>query len=91
MTPSESENGGRENPSANTAAPARRALHLVIVLLVLEGAAYAISRMAPAMAALMRPIYLLLIVLFAIPIWHASRHRTGHDRRHRERRHQTSK
>lgn len=89
MTPLESENELREGE--NAAAPARRALHLVLILLVLEGAAYAISRMAPAMAALMQPIYVLLLLLFAYPIWHASRHRTGQDRRHRDRRHQTSK
>ena len=91
MMPSESETAAREETNANTVASARRALHLIVILLVLEAAAYAISRMAPAMAALMRPIYVLLVVLFALPIWHASRHRTGHDRRHRERRHQTSK
>ncbi len=82
MTPAES-----EQRTPNAAAPVRRALHLVIVLVVLEAAAYVIGRMAPAMAGLMRPIYVLLLVSFAFPIWHASRHRTGHDRRHSERRH----
>ncbi|HVX40853.1 MAG TPA: hypothetical protein VHB25_14880, partial [Gemmatimonadaceae bacterium] len=80
MIPSESERTGQGDAAetaGNAVAPARRALHLGIILAVLEAAAYAIGRMAPAMAALMRPIYVLLLLLFAYPIWHATRHRTG--------------
>jgi hypothetical protein len=45
----------------------------------------AIVKLSPALGVLMRPIYVIVAILFGLAIWHGERRRT--DRRHGDRRH----
>ncbi|MDB4874362.1 MAG: hypothetical protein JWM41_808 [Gemmatimonadetes bacterium] len=59
-----------------------RMIRLAVLGLVAEMAVFATGYIAPAMTTLLRPIYILVAVLFLFALWHAARRRPGHDRRH---------
>ena len=64
-----------------------RILRYVAVIALIELGLFAIGYFAPAMRTLLGPVYLIVPLLFVIPIWHASRTRgPGHDRRRSDRR-----
>jgi heme A synthase len=63
----------------------RRVVGLVITGLVIEIGLVIVVQLAPALRVIMHPVYLVVAVLFALAIWHASRRRE--DRRHGDRRH----
>ena len=65
-----------------------RFLRYVALVAVIEAALFFVGYLAPAMQTLLKPVYLLVLAVFVIPIWHATRKRAaGHDRRHADRRH----
>lgn len=61
-------------------------LRIVIGGVVIELALAIVAHLAPAVAALMRPVYWIVAVICLIGIAHAWRKRSGHDRRVRKRR-----
>jgi len=61
-------------------------LRIVIGGVVIELALAIIAHLAPAVAALLRPVYWIVAGICAIGIAHAWRRRSGHDRRVRNRR-----
>jgi hypothetical protein len=63
----------------------KRMAKLLIAALVVEAGLFALNRLAPAMAALIRPAYLITAVAFGFVIWR-SRDRSGRDRRRDNRR-----
>ncbi|HXT14853.1 MAG TPA: hypothetical protein VN706_04445 [Gemmatimonadaceae bacterium] len=64
----------------------RRIIIIAVITVIVEGALFAIARIAPALAGLIRPVYLVVLACTAITGWHALRRRPGHDRRHSDRR-----
>jgi uncharacterized membrane protein YuzA (DUF378 family) len=64
----------------------RRIFLLIAAALLLEAVLFAIARISPAMAGLMRSAYIVVGLLAVIVIVHASRRREGSDRRQDERR-----
>lgn len=62
----------------------RRIVALVAGGLVVEAALLGVVKLAPAMAVIMQPVYLVVAILFALAIWHGGRRRA--DRRHGDRR-----
>jgi hypothetical protein len=60
---------------------------LLIAGLVIEGALLAITRLSPAFAVIMRPVYAIVAAAFGLAIWHAARRRE--ERRHEDRRRAT--
>jgi len=63
----------------------KRIVGLLVGGLVVEAALVAIVKLAPALAVIMRPVYVIVAILFGVAIWHSERRRT--DRRHGDRRH----
>ena len=59
-----------------------RMLRLAVLAIVSELAVFAVGHIAPAMATLLLPVYILVAALFAVAMWHAARRRPGHERRH---------
>jgi hypothetical protein len=53
----------------------RRLVGLLIAGLVIEGALLAITRLSPAFAVIMRPVYAIVAAAFGLAIWHAARRR----------------
>ena len=51
-----------------------------------ELALWLLTRFMPAMRGLMRPVYVAVAVAFGLALYHAARRRSGHDRRHGDRR-----
>jgi hypothetical protein len=74
------------SPRASSDPPrTKRIVALVVGGLVVEAVLLAIVTLSPALAVLMRPIYVIVAILFGLAIWHGERRRT--DRRHGDRRH----
>jgi hypothetical protein len=63
-----------------------RVLKLAIGLVIVEALLLVLAYLAPAMRVLLRPVYVVVAIIFAVAILHA-RGRNGEDRRHGERRH----
>jgi len=72
--------------------PSRRRLRRIVSLLlgglVIEAALVGVVRLSPALRVIMRPVYLIVAVVFMLAIWHVSRRREN--RRHGDRRHAAS-
>lgn len=64
-----------------------RVLKLAIGLILIEAGLVLIGYISPAMRALLRPVYFVVALVFAIAIIHGARGRNGDDRRQEERRH----
>jgi len=64
-----------------------RILRLALGLIVIEAGLVIVGHVAPAMRALIRPVYLIVVLVFAVAMLQAARGRNGDDRRHGERRH----
>lgn len=67
-------------------ARATRIFWIVLITVVIEVGLYIVVRLGPAMAHLMRPVYVVVAVICAFTVWHALRRRPGNDRRHADRR-----
>jgi hypothetical protein len=67
----------------------RRAVVLIGIAIAAEIAMRWLAWRAPAFRPLVRPLYWIVPIAFALAIWHAVRKRSGHDRRHSDRRHET--
>lgn len=65
----------------------KRVIGLSITGIVIEGACVGLVWLSPALGVFMRPVYVVVGVIFAVMIWHAWRGRSGGDRRQEERRH----
>lgn len=63
---------------------------LTVAGLAVEAALFAVARLAPAMAGLMRPLYAGVGGVLAYALWHAAHARRGGDRRRQDRRHESS-
>jgi hypothetical protein len=63
----------------------KRIVGLIIGGLAVEAVLLAIVELSPALRVLMRPVYVIVAILFGLAIWHSERRRT--DRRHGDRRH----
>ena len=63
----------------------KRVVGLVVAALVVEAGLLFVVSLAPAVAVIMHPVYLLVAAAFGVAIWHAARRRE--DRRHGDRRH----
>ena len=63
-----------------------RVIKLAIGLILIEAILVFIGYWTPVYRALIRPVYLVVAVVFAIAIVHGARGRNGGDRRHQERR-----
>jgi len=67
-----------------------RMLRVVLAGVALEAILLGIAQIAPALRLLVRPLYVLLAVGVLVAVWQAARKkRTGHDRRHSDRREDT--
>jgi len=64
-----------------------RVLKLAIGLIVIEAGLVFLGYWTPVYRALIRPVYLVVAIVFAVAILHRARGRNGGDRRHTERRH----
>ena len=65
----------------------RRVTTLAVIGIAAEGALFALSRLAPAMAGLVRPLYAAIAGVLVFNLWHAARRRgPGLDRRRGDRR-----
>jgi protein-S-isoprenylcysteine O-methyltransferase Ste14 len=64
----------------------RRIAVITGIAVVVELALMFVARLAPAMAGLMRPAYVLVAVIAVLMLWNAWRRRDGSDRRQDERR-----
>jgi hypothetical protein len=64
----------------------RRVTLLAMAGVAGEIALYVLAKHAPAMAGLIRPLYVTLAAVLAYQIWHAAQRRQGHDRRQVDRR-----
>ena len=64
-----------------------RVLKLAIGLIVIEAGLVFVGYLTPAVRALLRPVYFVVALSFAIAIIHGARGRNGDDRRHEQRRH----
>ncbi|HEY4130734.1 MAG TPA: hypothetical protein VGM50_08950 [Gemmatimonadaceae bacterium] len=71
-------------------ARAKRIFWIVVITLVVEVGLYIVGILGPALRGLTRPVYLLVLIVALITIWHALRRRPGHDRRHGDRRSRTN-
>jgi hypothetical protein len=66
-----------------------RIARLAIIGIIAEAALFALERLAPAMSALVRPMYPAVAGVLVYGLWHAMHSRTGGDRRREERRQPT--
>jgi heme A synthase len=73
-------------PDASPVQPrVRRVVGFVVAGLVVEAGLLTVAKLAPSLAVIMHPVYVVVAVLFGLVIWHASRRRE--DRRQGDRRH----
>ena len=64
----------------------KRALHVAIIGVAIEVLLLIVGMLSPAMGPLLRPMYLVVAVIFLVAVWQAARPRTGRDRRQTDRR-----
>jgi hypothetical protein len=69
----------------------RRVITLALIGIMAEGALFILSRVAPAMAGLIRPLYAAVAAVLLFNLWHSARRRgPGLDRRRGDRRGESS-
>ena len=74
------------SPATIGRARKRRLTIIAIITVVVELALYLVEHFGPALANLIRPVYLIVLAIAAITAVHAMRRRPGNDRRHSDRR-----
>ncbi|MFI5227854.1 MAG: hypothetical protein ACHQWU_02225 [Gemmatimonadales bacterium] len=72
---------------ADDRAHIRRIVKTAIGVLVIEVALFLVALRAPALRGLIRPVYVIVLVLGVLGGWHAAWRRSRGDRRHENRRH----
>ncbi len=65
----------------------RRALTFAVIAAAVEVALRTLVWRAPVFATLVGPLYWIVAGGMVVAVWHAARRRSGHDRRHGDRRH----
>lgn len=60
---------------------------LIALGVLIEAALFVLTRLAPAMGGLVRPMYAAVAGVLAYGVWNAAHRRTGRDRRQTDRRH----